>query len=110
MKAVLIFFLIFSSLNVFAESPAVYEKTYDQNLNTAYKSLLKALEDNGFRVVYEVDLLENLTKFAQKNGVKDVNLNQMEEIKSLVFCNGAYAVKISNADPTMLALCPLHLT
>ena len=110
MKSVFIIFLVLISFNVLAESPAVYEKSYDQNLSTAYKSLLKALEGNGFRVVYEVDLLENLTKFAQKNGVKDFNLNQMEEIKSMVFCNGAYAVKISNADPTMLALCPLHLT
>lgn len=28
----------------------------------------------------------------------------------MVFCNGPLAVKISNADPAMLALCPLHLT
>ena len=28
----------------------------------------------------------------------------------MVFCNGPFAIKISNADPAMLALCPLHLT
>ena len=55
-------------------------------------------------------MMENLTKFAKKNAVKDFNLNQLEGIKSMVFCNGALAVKISNADPTMLAMCPLHLT
>ena len=53
---------------------------------------------------------DNLTKFAAKNAVKDFNLNQLEGIKSMVFCNGPLAVKISNADPAMLALCPLHLT
>ncbi len=61
-------------------------------------------------MVYEVDIQENLTKFAAKNGVKDFNLNQLEGIKSMVFCNAPLAVKISNADPTMLAMCPLHLT
>lgn len=42
--------------------------------------------------------------------IKDLNLNQLEGIQSMVFCNGPLAVKISNADPAMLALCPLHLT
>jgi len=28
----------------------------------------------------------------------------------MVFCNGGYANAVSNADPSMLALCPLRLT
>ena len=44
-------------------------------------------------------MLENLTKFAKKNAVKDFNLNQLEAIKNMVFCNAPLAVKISNADP-----------
>ena len=107
MKSALIFWFALLSANAFAESPAVYEKSFDQNLETAYKGVFKALESNGFKVVYEVDIQENLTKFATKNVVKDFNLNQMEGIKSMVFFNGALAVKISNADPTMLAMCPL---
>jgi uncharacterized protein (DUF302 family) len=110
MKSILIFLLALVSVNALAESPAVYEKSVDQNLETAYKHVYKALESNGFKVVYEVDIQENLTKFAAKNAIKDFNLSQLEGIKSMVFCNGPLAVKISNADPTMLAMCPLHLT
>ena len=110
MKSILTFLLALVSLNALAESPAVYEKSVEQNLETAYKRVYKALEGNGFKVVYEVDMLENLTKSAAKNAIKDFNLNQLEGIKSMVFCNGPLAVKISNADPTMLAMCPLHLT
>ena len=110
MKSTLIFLLAIVSSNAFAESPAVYEKSFDQNLETAYPRVYKALEGNGFKVVYEIDMQDNLTKFAAKNAVKDFNLNQLEGIKSMVFCNGPLAVKISNADPAMLALCPLHLT
>ena len=110
MKSIILFLLALFSLNAVADSPAVYEKSVDQNMDTAYKRVYKALEVNGFKVVYEIDMLENLTKFAAKNAIKDFNLNRMEGIKSMVFCNGPSAVKISNADPTMLALCPLHLT
>ena len=109
MKTLTLLLALFS-LNALAESPAVYEKTFEQNMDTAYKRVYKALEGNGFKVVYEIDMLENLTKFAAKNAVKDFNVNQLEGIKSMVFCNGPLAVKISNADPTMLGLCPLHLT
>ena len=110
MKLTLTLLLALFSLNALAESPAVYEKTFDQNMDTAYKRVYKALESNGFKVVYEIDMLENLTNFAKKNAVKDFNVNQLEGIKSMVFCNGPLAVKVSNADPAMLALCPLHLT
>jgi uncharacterized protein (DUF302 family) len=110
LKSILVFLLALVSLNAFADSPAVYEKSVDQNMETAYKGVYKALESNGFKVVYEIDMLENLTKFAAKNAVKDFNLNRLESIKSMVFCNAPLAVKISNADPAMLALCPLHLT
>jgi len=110
MKTIFTLLLALISLNALAEMPAVYEKSFDQNLDTAYKRVQKALEGNGFRVVYELDMLDNMTKFAEKNAVKDFNLNKLEGIKSMVFCNGPLAVKISNADPAMLALCPLHLT
>lgn len=110
MKSPLILLLALVSLNALAESPAVYEKSFDQNLDTAYTRVYTALEGNGFKVVYEIDMQENLTKFAQKNAVKDFNLNQLEGIKNMLFCNAPLAVKISNADPAMLALCPLHLT
>jgi len=110
MKSTLILLFALVSANALAESPSVYEKTVDQNLDTAYKRVYKALDSNGFKVVFEVDIQENLTKSAAKKAIKDFNLNQLEGIKSMVFCNGPLAIKISNADPTMLSLCPLHLT
>lgn len=110
MKSTLIFLLALVSANALAESPAVYEKSFDQNMATAYKRVSESLESNGFKIVYEIDMLANLTKFAAKKKLKDFNINQLEGIKSMVFCNGALAVKISNADPAMLGLCPLHLT
>ena len=88
MKLTLTLLLALFSINALAESPAVYEKSFDQNMDIAYKRVYKALESNGFKVVYEIDMHDNLSKFAAKNSVKDFNVNQLEGIRSLVFCNG----------------------
>lgn len=110
MKSKLLCLLALLSANAFAVSPSVYEKTFEQPLETAYPRVQKALESNGFKIVYETDMQDNLTKFAAKNSVKDFNVNKLDAIKSMVFCNGGYAIKISNLEPGMLALCPLQLT
>lgn len=90
-------------------APGVYEKAVKQPLDTAYAKVNKALDDAGFYVVFEPDIGGNLAGMAQKWG-KDYNQNKLEGIKSMVFCSGWYANAVSNADPTMLALCPLHVT
>ena len=51
----------------------------------------------------------NLSGFAERWG-EDYNRNDLEGIRSMVFCNGWYANQVSNQDPALLALCPLHLT
>ncbi len=38
------------------------------------------------------------------------NRSKLSAIRSMVFCNGWYANQVSNKDPHMLALCPLHMT
>lgn len=110
MKTIFAILLALSWVNASAEAPAIYEKAFNQKIDTAYKRVQKALEENGFKVVYELDMLDNMKKFAEKNAVKDFNLNNLEAVKSMVFCNGPSAIKISNADPAMLGLCPLHVT
>jgi len=81
----------------------------DQPLDSAYKVIYKHLEDNRFFVVFEPDIQSNLGRFADKWG-EDYNRNKLEGIRAMVFCNGWYANQVSNADPDMLALCPLHIT
>lgn len=110
MKTIFPALLALLSLNVLAEVPAVYEKSVDQNMDSVYPRVQKALEANGFKVVYELDMFDNMSKYAEKNAVKDFNVNKLEAIRSIVFCNGPLSIKISNADPAMLAVCPLHVT
>ncbi len=81
----------------------------DKDLETAYPVVYQALEANKFFVVFEPDIQHNLSRFAERWG-EDYNRNRLEGIRAMVFCNGWYANQVSNADPDMLALCPLHIT
>ncbi len=89
--------------------PLVFVHKVKGKMNTVYKHLFTALENNGYYVIFEPNIGRNLAHFAKRWG-KDYNKNKLESIRSMVFCNGWYANKISNADPDMLALCPLHVT
>ena len=92
-----------------AESPMIYEKQVKGNMEKTYKQVFDALENNGYFVVFEPNIGKNLAHFQQRWG-KDYNKNNLESIRSMVFCNAWYANQVSNADPQMLALCPLHIS
>ena len=88
---------------------AVFVHKVKGEMQTVYKNLFTGLENNGYYVIFEPNLGRNLAHSAKRWG-KDYNKNKLDSIRSMVFCNGWYANKISNEDPTMLALCPLHVT
>ncbi len=88
---------------------AVYMLQVDKPLSAVYDKLYKSLEDARFFVVFEPNIGANLARFADKWG-DDYNRNNISAIRSMVFCNGWYANKVSNLDPDMLGFCPLHLT
>lgn len=81
----------------------------DKDLEASYTSVYKALEKNRFFVVFEPNIQRNLSGFAERWG-DNYNRNKLEGIRAMVFCNVWYTNEISNADPDMLAMCPLHLT
>ncbi len=89
--------------------PSVYIKKVKGEFADTYKKVFTALETNGYFVVFEPNIGKNLSHFAQRWG-KNYNKNELEAIRSMVFCNAWYANEVSNLDPDMLALCPLHIT
>ena len=100
-------FFVTSVVNA-ADTQAIFSVQKKTDFETTYKSVYKALEDNKFFVVFEPDIGASVGRFGKK--WKNYNQNKIERIKSMVFCNGWYANKVSNADPDFLALCPLRLT
>jgi uncharacterized protein (DUF302 family) len=106
-------FLAIVSMAIFnsswAANPAVYEKSAKLPLNKAVKAVTAKLDDAGYAVVDELPVSENLKRMAKKWG-DDYNRNKLEGITSLVFCSGWYVNQVSNLDPQLLGLCPLHIT
>jgi len=122
LRYILITTCIFFSAGIIAETntesvkeketipePRVYVKTVKADYTKTYKKIFNGLENNGYFVIIEPNIGRNLASFAQRWG-NNYNKNKLESIRSIVFCNGGYANEISNVDPAMLALCPLHVT
>lgn len=87
----------------------VFRIDSEQSMSKVYPAVYEALEEAKFFVVFEPNIGENLSQFADRWG-EDYNRNELSGIRSMVFCNGWYANQVSNQDPSMLALCPLRLT
>jgi uncharacterized protein (DUF302 family) len=79
------------------------------DLETVYNSVYKSLEENRFYVVFEPNIGANLAGFAERWG-EEYNRNKLQGLRAMVFCNGWYANQVSNLEPRLLALCPLHLS
>lgn len=90
-------------------NPGVYKQQVDKPVSAVYDKLYKSLEEARFFVVFEPNIGKNLARFSEKWG-DDYNRNNISAIRSMIFCNGWYANKVSNLDPDMLGFCPLHLT
>jgi len=90
-------------------NPLIYDRTVNGEMSEVYQNIFTALENNGYYVIFEPNLGKNLSHFAKRWG-EDYNKNKLESIRSMVFCNGWYANKLSNIDPSLLALCPLRIT
>ena len=104
----ILFLLFFFSLSVSA-SDSVWVQQVDKPLDAIYKPIYKGLEDARFFVVLEPNIGKNISRFSERWGA-DYNRNKLTQIRSMVFCNGWYANQVGNADPNMLALCPLRIT
>jgi hypothetical protein len=92
-----------------AESPGVLRWDVHGDIEATYAAVHQALEDKRFYVVFEPDIGRNLSGFAGRWG-EEYNRSALVAIRSMVFCNAWYANQVSNRDPDMLALCPMHVT
>lgn len=72
-------------------------------------ALEKALGEQGFGILFRANMGATFAKFADAWG-DDYNRSGLAEIRAVLFCNPKYANEAANADPTVLALCPLSIT
>jgi len=109
MRRLLFLLLLLFSLPLPADSRAIYVKTVEMDLDAAYRAVYSALEEDQFWVVFEADMGERMAGFKDRWG-DDYNRSGLDGAKSMVFCNIWWTNQIANADPDLLALCPLHIS
>ncbi|ANJ66416.1 hypothetical protein A9404_02600 [Halothiobacillus diazotrophicus] len=97
------------SFSAHAATTTVYEKSAKMSLPDAVAHMESALKSHKFHVVTEIPISKMLAKHKAEMGAK-YNLNHLDGITGIVFCNGGIANGVSNKDPELLAACPLHLT
>lgn len=109
MKNILFVLLLGLATGLAQAAPAgVFRADAQAPMSKTYPAVYQAVEAARFWVVFEANIGENLAGFAKKWG-EDHNRNRLDGIRSLVVCNGWYANAVSNADPDLLALCPLRV-
>lgn len=104
-----ILLLLCLSFSLAQADSSIFIHSSDKPITEVYDKLYKSLEDARFYVVFEPDIGNNLSGFAERWG-DQYNRSKLSAIRSMVFCNAWYANQVSNQDPSMLALCPLHIT
>lgn len=87
----------------------VYSRSTSLPLDQAYTRVYEALEAERFWVVFEANMGSRMAKMRERWG-DDYNRNGLAGVRSMVFCNIDWTHRIANADPKLLALCPLHLS
>ena len=93
---------------VYTEAPRVYVSEVQATLDSTYQAVFEALEEARFWVVFEADMGAQMARFADKWG-NDYNRQGLDGIRTMVACNAWWTNRVANADPDMLAFCPLRV-
>ena len=104
-----IILLLAFSLSLFADT--VYTKTYNAPMAEVYPKIITAFDNAHLIVVSEIDILGKFKAagLPEKFG-KNFNTNKLTGIKAIIACNGWFGNEVANADPKMMAFCPVRVT
>lgn len=103
-----IFLLILVLLWVPSRADTVYRQPLSGSMVEAVSAVSAALEEERLWVVFEANIAASMARFEKRWG-EDYNRSALQGLHSLVVCNPFWANAVANADPNMLALCPLRV-
>lgn len=110
MKRLLLCFALLAAAPVAFSDSNVYVQSVQKPIGPVFAHVVAALKHSGFKVVNKIDIGKKLGGAARHFHWKDYNQNHLKGIRTVIFCNAKFANAIGNADPEMLAVCPLHVT
>ena len=98
-------------MSVWAASSNVYTVTYNSPIDTVEKNMLAQFKASKLMVVWQLDILEEFKKKGlDKKFGKKFNTSALANVRTMVACNGKLGNAVMNADPSMMAYCPVRLT
>jgi uncharacterized protein (DUF302 family) len=109
MKVWLVGLLLLAHAVAVAAPAGVHSLTTREAPDEVYEQVHDALEAAKFWVVFEADMGSRMATMADDWGA-DYNRSKLTFTKAMVFCSLGWTNQMANADPDLLALCPLHLS
>lgn len=89
----------------------VYSATYKASIETIEENILQHFKEVKLVVAWKLDILEEFKKKGlEKKFGKKFNTSKLSGVRTIVACNGKFGNMIINADPTMMAYCPIRIT
>lgn len=108
MKKIVILLLTLS-MSLLAD--AVYTKTYNAPMAKVYPKIMASFDNAHLIVVSEIDILGKFKAAGLPETFgKNFNTNKLTGIKAIIACNGWFGNEVANADPKMMAFCPVRVT
>lgn len=109
-RRVMLFLGLLAMAPLALASNAVSVRQVQKPVGEVTRSLVSALQKDGFKVVKKINIGKKIGEAAKRGHWKDYNENHLAGVRTVIFCNAKFANAIANADPDMVALCPLHMT
>ena len=106
-KRLILTLCVLFSTSLYASS-IIYKVSIKKDFSSALQHITKTLEDQNLYIISKADISGTLARMKAKLG-KDQNQRNYEKVQSIIFCNPFYANDVLNADPDMMALCPLKI-
>ncbi len=93
-----------------AASSGVYTRTVHQGMAVTMKALSRSLAMHHFKIVMKMDIGKKVAFAHRKLHFAHYNMNHLSDVRTIIFCNPVMFNALTNADPDMAAICPLHVT
>jgi len=89
----------------------VYSVTYKSSIDDVEENILTHFKSEKLVVPWKLDILEEFKrKGLNKKFGKNFNTSNLSSVRTIVACNGKFGNMIMNADPKMMAYCPIRIT
>lgn len=101
--------VVLMSVGLWANS--VFTHTLDRPMEEVYRELLEKFAQAHLVVVSEINILQKFKDVGlPKKFGENFNTNELTGIRAIIACNGWFGNEVANADPEMMAFCPIRVT